>query len=213
MKFPVSFRLQLATASLATALVAGGCSMMEPKAERYVAPPLGSTWVSSQRDTGSYGSGSSMVPFKSAERLWQGNVITARVSPGAVTLVNSNGNFVALLAPDDKPIITWSNPVGFEFPLVVGKTWTRRFETTVHATKKTFSVEGTFKVEGYEDVTVPAGTFKAFKIGFSSSTAEETYWFVPELGIEAKQIQKRTANSPFGPGTREIELVSQTIRK
>jgi hypothetical protein len=214
MKFPVSFRLRLATASLAAALVAGGCSMMEPKAESYVAPPLGSTWTMVQQNTGSYGSGTVQVPFKRAERLWEGKVTTAFVAPQQVIVATSNGSWAAILSPDDKPILSYDPPIGFDFPLVVGKTWTKSYRMTVHANKQIFPFEATYKVEAYEDVTVPAGTFKAFKISSSTNTgSQDTYWFAPEVGLFVKQSLRRTDKSGYGPGTREVELVSQTIKK
>lgn len=61
---------------------------------------------------------------------------------------------------------------------------------------------------------MPAGTFKAFKVGCSYTYgSEEISWLSPELGIWVKQSLKRVASSPFGDGTQEMELVSQTIRK
>jgi hypothetical protein len=214
MKFPVSFRLHLATASLAAALVAGGCSMMEPKAERYVAPPIGSTWVQAQSNTGSYGTGTVQVPFKRVERMWEGKLMQANESPQQVVLTASDGAWAVILSPDGKPLISYDPPIGYNYPLVVGKTWTTSYRMTVIPKKQVFPFDSTFKVEAYEEVTVPAGTFKAFKISVMTNTgSEDTYWFVPEFGIYAKQSLRRTDKSGYGPGTREVELVSQTIKK
>jgi hypothetical protein len=214
MKSLFTFKVRRAAASLAAALVAGGCSMMEPKAESYVAPPLGSTWTVAQRNTGSYGSGTVQVPFKSAERLWQGKVTTAFVSSQQVVVATSDGSWAAILSPDDKPILSYDPPFGYDWPLMVGKTWTKSYKMTVHANQRVFPFDATFKVEAYEDVTVPAGTFKAFKISqVTTAGAEDTYWFAPELGIFAKQSLRRTDKSGYGPGTREVELVSQSIKK
>ena len=119
-----------------------------------------------------------------------------------------------MLAPDDKPILTYDPPIGFDFPLEVGKTWTKSYQVTVHATKQTIPVDGTWKVESYEDVTLPAGTFKVFKVSYSDTVGNENVqWFNPALGVFVKQSLKRTAKSPSGPGTRESELISQTITK
>ena len=85
---------------------------------------------------------------------------------------------------------------------------------TIHATNQTIPYQITQKVEAYEDITVPAGTFKAFKVSTSSTLGEENVnWFSPELGIFVKSINTRTAKSAAGPGTRETEIVSQTIKK
>ena len=205
-------RLYLATAALA--LASGGCATMAPQAERYVAPPLGSTWTYAQRDTGSYGSGAAQVTQTSTEHVWQGKLVRALVSAQGAILVDSDGAWPAQLAPDGKPIFSWIPPIGFDFPLAVGKTWTRSYRVTLYATHQSFAFESTWKVVAYEDLTVPAGTFKAFKISMSTNSEQEnTYWFVPQLGINAKQIWRREARSRFGPGTRELELVSQNITK
>jgi hypothetical protein len=84
---------------------------------------------------------------------------------------------------------------------------------TVIAKNQVFPFDATYKIEAYEDVTVPAGTFKAFKISFSSMGSQDLYWFVPEFGIFAKQSLRRTDKSGYGPGTREVELVFQSIKK
>ena len=214
MKSPVSFRLHLATASLAAALVAGGCSMMEPKAERHVGPPLGSTWVQAQRNTGSYGSGAVQVTFKRGERMWQGKLMGTYETPQQVTVFAADGNWVAMLSPDGKPILTYDPPIGYDYPLVVGKTWTKSYRMTVIAKNQVIPFDATYKVEAYEDVTVPAGTFKAFKVVSSTSAgSEDIHWYAPEPGVFVKQSLKRTDKSGYGPGTREVELVSQPIKK
>jgi hypothetical protein len=213
MKSPLEFKAHLATAGLAAALVAGGCAMLEPKAERYVAPPVGSTWTQAQRNTGSYGSGTAQVPFKRGERMWEGKLMGTIESPQQVILATADGGWATILSADGKPILSYEPPLDYDWPLVVGKTWTKSYKMTVHAKNQIFPFEATYKVEAYEDVTVPAGTFKAFRISFSSTGAQDVYWFAPELGIFAKQVLTRTDKSGYGPGTREVELVSQSIKK
>lgn len=213
MKSLLEFKLHLATAGLAAALVAGGCAMLEPKAERYVAPPVGSTWTQAQRNTGSYGTGTAQVPFKRGELMWQGKLMGTIESPQQVILATSGGGWASILSADGKPILSYEPPLDYDWPLVVGKTWTKSYKMTVHAKNQVIPFDGAYKVEAYEDVTVPAGTFKAFRISFSSTGAQDVYWFAPELGIFAKQSLRRTDKSGYGPGTREVELVSQSIRK
>jgi hypothetical protein len=129
-------------------------------------------------------------------------------------VVTADGGWAAILSPDGKPILSYDPPFGFDYPLMVGKTWTKSYKLTVHASRRVFPFDATFKVEAYEDVTVPAGTFKAFKISSSTNTgSEDTYWFAPELGLFVKQSLRRTDKSGYGPGTREVELVSQSIKK
>jgi hypothetical protein len=213
MKTTCRVTLWLAIAALALALVSGGCAMT-PKAERYVAPPLGWTFTMARSDTGSYGSGTSQTTSKVTERMWEGKRMIAFVSPTGTILENADGSWAAILGPDDKPVFTWDPPVVYDFPLEVGKTWTKSYRVTVHAAKQTIPYESTGKVEAYEDVIVPAGAFKAFKIITSDTLGNESVsWFWPEFGIYVKRIEKRTANNRSGPGTREMELVSHTLPK
>jgi hypothetical protein len=213
MKTTKSVRLYLAIAVLALALALGGCATV-PKAERYVAPPPGSTYTGSQSNTGSYGSGTSQITTKVAERVWEGKRMTAFVTPAGVMLCNADGQWPAFLGPDDKPIMSWDPPIGFEWPLEVGKTWTKSYRVTIHASKQTIPFDSTWKVESYEEVTVPAGTFKVFKVSYSDTTGSETVqWMSPELGIFVKRMETRTTKHPAGPGTRESQLVTQPIKK
>ncbi len=213
MRSAFDLKLQVASAGLAVALASSGCAVMAPKAERYVAPPLGATFVTARRDTGSYGSASVQVAWKRGERMWQGKQVITLETLELTTLVNSDFALVAQVR-GDTPVVTWDPPAGFDFPLEVGKTWTKKFRVTIHATKQTIPVEESGKVEASEDVTVPAGTFKAFKVSTSTTLGTENiYWFSPELGIPVKQNLRRTAKFPSGAGTRETELVSQTIKK
>jgi hypothetical protein len=213
MKTTHSVRLYLAIAVLALALVSGGCAMA-PKAERYVFPPLGSEYTTSQSNTGSYGSGISQYTTKITERTYEGKRMMAFESSTGVLLANADGSWSTMLGPDGKPIFSWDPPAVFDFPLEVGKTWTKSYRLTMHATKQTIPFDSTGKVEAYEDVTVPAGTFKAFKISTSDTLGNENLiWYSPDLGIWVKQVMKRTAKNPSGPGTREQEIISQSIKK
>jgi hypothetical protein len=203
----------VAGASLAAIVLCSGCAMMEPKAERYVAPPPGSTFVMENRNTGSFGSGTVQSPNTVGERVWQGKKVVTFANPQSTILSTPEGAWLAIVGAGDKPIIAWDPPSSWDYPLTVGKTWTGSYRVTV-GTNPPISYDQRCTVEGYEDVTVPAGTFKAFKIACSTTTgAESTDWFSPELGIFVKRSQRRAANNPMGAGTQEQQLLSQTIRK
>jgi hypothetical protein len=206
------FNLEMKSAAVVAAvtLIAAGCGLMAPKAERYAAPPLGTTWVSARNDTGSYGSGSGKVAGKRGERMWQGaQMITFEAADGTV-VASSEGNWHGVYK-GDTPIVTWDPPLQWPWPIEVGKSWTRGQRATNHASKRTMSYELTQKVEAYEDVTVPAGTFKAFKVSTKTSLGDDNLaWYSPEHGIFVKQSLKRSATHAQGAGTREIEMVSYT---
>jgi hypothetical protein len=97
--------LWLTVGAIALALASGGCATMAPKAEHYVAPPTGSTYTNSQTNTGSFGSGTSEITTRVAEHLWEGNRVTAFVTPAGTLLCTDDGQWPALLGPDDKPIM------------------------------------------------------------------------------------------------------------
>ena len=88
--------------------------------------------------------------------------------------------------------------VKFDFPLEVGKTWKYDYKTRRNDGNgfTTFSVEA--KVDGWEEVEVPAGKFKALKVTHASSYSTETggqryngqllrtYWYSPQAKREVK---------------------------
>ena len=195
-------------AGLGLMLVAGGCALMAPKAERYVAPPLGTTWMNARRDTGSYGSGDVQVPGSRGERMWQGQGVLTFEATGGTIVATPEGSWLGIFNRD-KPVMTWDPPLNWDWPLEVGKSWTREQRVTIHAIKRTIPYTLTQKVEAHEDVTVPAGTFKAFKVSTVTSLGDENLvWFSPELGIFVKQSLKRTGPHAQGPGTREVQLLA-----
>lgn len=203
-----SMKLQWAAAGLAAAVIMGGCALMEPRAERYAAPPLGSSWITARHDTGSYGSGSAQVAGKRGERTWQGAQALTFEAAGGTVVATPAGYWIGMFN-GDKPIMTWDPPLSWEWPLQVGKTWTREQRVTIHAAKRTIPYLLTQKVEAYEDVTVPAGTFKTFRVSTVTSLGDENQiWFSPEMGIFVRQSLKRTAKHPQGTGTRVVELLS-----
>lgn len=79
----------------------------------------------------------------------------------------------------------------FSFPLEPGKTWQGKCKTT--RPDRTIDNDTSATVVGWEDVTVPAGTFKALKItsinwyrrtdagGRGGGRVVSNYWYVPEV--------------------------------
>lgn len=209
MSIGLHLKCRLLAAGMGVALV-GACAMMEPRMERYVPPPVGTTWERTQLDTGSFGSGSSKLFSRRGEAVWQGApVLTYEGAVSGWTVyAQQNGAWLGFFK-DGAPLITFDPPQLWEFPLEVGKSWTREQRMTIHAAKRTVTYSVTQKVEAYEDVTVPAGTFKAFRISSETTLGDQgVTWFSPEHGIFIKQSLKRTARHAQGAGTREIQVVS-----
>ena len=156
-----------------------------------------------------------LLPTTRGESVWNGRPVATYATTRSSLLINSEtGAFVAVLTADGKQLLSWQPEWGFDFPLVVGKTWQRSYEYTVHTSNRTIAYDVKCKVESYGEVAVRAGAFQAFKIVCSNTIAtEEAFWFSPELGLNVKLNQTRSGNSPFGAGTRDVELVSQSFRK
>ncbi len=130
--------------------------------------------------------------------LEDGTVLT----PDGGTIRN---RFVADLSPPrlDKPAGDY----------VVGKKWSfRSIQTT--PTGQKFWVEGEVKIAALEDVTVPAGTFKAYRLESESinqlgGRISSVYWMQPDWGLSIKML--RTFRPSYGQVERDIyEMVSRT---
>jgi len=106
-----------------------------------------------------------------------------------------------------------ARPDGGEFlwPLWVGKSWTATFGFYNHEAGRNWSsVQNRWKVTAYEDITVPAGTFKTLRIESSpgiNSAAKRTVWYSPEHGLIVKRIYERTNDHYLGYGKITTELV------
>lgn len=112
------------------------------------------------------------------------------------------------------------NPVGvtFKFPLAVGMEWKSEARRTL-ANRGSIQSRVS-RVEAIDSVTVPAGTFQAYKIvattkwvsentdSYGSPRAQgaydQTYWYAPEINRYVKV---------FEDGTTRLELVEYTRNK
>lgn len=108
------------------------------------------------------------------------------------------------------------------FPLAIGKVWENSFKsraagTTIGAQENLYFEK--FKVLGFEDVKVQAGTFKAVKIeyrqeGFSPSggmrVGKAWYWYAPEVKYVVKWEYE---SNPVWLRFRDWELASFDLKK
>lgn len=174
----------------------------------------GATYVNAVRNTGSFGNQTMENRTRvGGEKMWQSRKVFVYERPGHpqgdIVTEPDTGRWIAF-AKGDGPLLTWEPPIGFNWPLTVGETWTRNHKFTNHATKQSGEFTGTWKVEAYEAVTVPAGTFQAYKVLYSDTLgSENSSWLSPEVGIFVKSNNRRTARHPAGPGTQDSELVSR----
>ena len=206
-------------AALLSVMFAVGCATTGPPffAEKVDFPgfrPVGSTTTAERRDSGSFGTGTVQQTTKSlGEQTWQGRKVYAyEGQEGMVLLEIPSSKFVAFVK-GTTPLISFDPPMGFDYPLWVGKNWTTTNRITNHGTGKTSTVETQWNVEAKEEIKVPAGTFKVFRVTGTDPTTENTYWWGRELGIHIKTKSQRTVKHPLGPGVRETELISYDIKR
>lgn len=187
------------------------CTSAPPKAERYVAPPVGATWKFQVTNTGSFGNADKAEKqISMRDVVVEGKPYHRFDSGGSATLQTDSAAVFMVLGPGDRPLMRYEPPLGYEFPLEVGKTWTQDIALTEGGTTRT-PMKAQWKVEAYEDVTVPAGTFKAWRIVFTDNFGyKQTTWGMPDtVGVFAKRINERSATHPQGgAGTQVIELVT-----
>lgn len=189
------------------ALLLSGCASSPPVADRYVPPPVGATAEYRMSNTGSFGAGTGTFVMKVSEATWEGKTLRRYDAPSSMTLQSANAGTVAVLNPSGQPLMRYDPPLDFRFPLVVGKSWTSDHELTVGASTKA-PLHASWKVEAYEEVTVPAGTFKSWRVVMTDNFGfRQTTWSVPiEMGLFAKRISERPPGHPQGAGTQVLEM-------
>jgi len=152
-----------------------------------------------------------------SEREWKGVKAIALSSPQMGTLIYSasDGGLLAIVDTSGKKIGSYDPPITFEWPLKVGKAWTSKVALTWMTEANTMPLEVHFRVEAFEEVTVAAGTFRAFRIVSVDSLGEvRTAWARPDLGLWCiKRVLDRSSSYPYGAGHEEDELVSVTPPK
>jgi len=104
----------------------------------------------------------------------------------------------------------------YAYPLEPGKSWQARYRTT-RDDGKVFDNDRSTTVAGWEDVTVPAGTFKALKVsaltyyrrtdGGGAGKIIVNYWYAPEVKRAVKVEDVNIANS----GVVQQDLTSELI--
>ena len=99
---------------------------------------------------------------------------------------------------------------------VVGKKWTYRSLQTDRADGKSYMSNGTVRIAALEEVTVPAGTFKAYRLELEAMYENGvqfklTRWMRPEWGFHLKQLREVRHRS--GAPTLEVQEMLEVPRK
>lgn len=204
--FRASPCIALAGAALPLLLLAG-CAISPPASEAYVAPKPGSTVTYRMTNTGSFGNGTSLATMRISEATWKGQPVLRYEGPTGSVLNNDQAGAVAMLDPAGRAAVEYEPALGYQWPLAVGKTWESNHVVTT-ATGSRFPMRASWKVEALEDVVVPAGSFRAWRVTMTDNLGfRQTSWSVPQkLGMFAKRLSERPAGHPQGAGTQLYEM-------
>ena len=108
----------------------------------------------------------------------------------------------------------------FKWPLEVGNSWRARHQFIDRNEHPDWSGPGwqSFSVVAWEEVSVAAGTFMAYKVvrtgGNWEFAQEEEYviWYAPEPGLVVKLINVRSPRNGYGSSDQGWELVSHDLK-
>jgi hypothetical protein len=97
-----------------------------------------------------------------------------------------------------------------KFPLLAGQKWTYQYVTRPPNARRDQRRSVEVSVIGTEQVTTPAGAFKAYRLirsdSWSTGSITTTYFYSPET----RSIVKSSSVNDNNPGTVEIELIKFT---
>lgn len=208
---PVFGRRGVMALAIATGLLAA-CSTTPPVASGMAASPDGTVTTFHRKSSGSLGVFDGTVVWTQRTTQWNGRTVMAVSAPQAGTTLHDPQTQAVLAALDGggKLAQTFDPPLDLPWPLEVGKTVTTRHKVTSHANNRTVDLNVQWKVESWGDVTVPAGTFKAYKVVSTNQLGEtEVRWVSPssQLNLVKRHIE-RTPAHPQGAGVLDAELLS-----
>ena len=205
-----------ASGSMTAALLpTAGCATPPATAEKIAAVPMGTVTTYHRKSSGSLGDFDGKVVWTHAPATWQGEAVIAFGAPQAGISLHETVHFgmLATLDAEGRPQVSFDPPFNFPWPLEVGKTWRTAYRVTMHASGRSGTSTITGRVESLERVTVPAGTFEAYKVVWSNDLGEsETRWISPDHGIATvKRHVERSASHPQGAGVLDAELLSRVV--
>lgn len=220
----------------AAAVVAGGCAKVgdvigttfgesastpPPNATlaHVQAPPEGTKWIvraSSYNETASRAETKTTTWTSMGEGSQQGRQVF-RVSDGATVHVHdrATGAWLAVLDRSDRELISWQpNDGTFSSPLWVGKQWTARSTRHDRVQRRSLNdLVTVWTVAAFEDVQVPAGRFKAFRVDAwpdsRDSIRKRTYWYAPDLRLIVKETTEGFGE-PYAIGVGRDRIRSTT---
>ncbi|MDO9146833.1 MAG: hypothetical protein Q7U52_04070 [Hydrogenophaga sp.] len=210
-----TFRTTLLATAAAAMLLTAGCASTLPTADKMQINPMGTVLTYHRKSSGSLGNFDGQVVWTQAPATWQGKPVISSGAPQAGVGLHDPVSFglMANLNPAGQPLMSFEPPIDYPWPLQVGKTWTVNHTVTLYPSGNKLPLKVDGKVESFGDVTVPAGTFRAFKLVWSINQNEfETRWIAPNNGLATiKRHVERPASHPQGAGVLDAELISRVL--
>ncbi len=219
------------------ALIAAGCATMADgptapppgvSSAPMTLPPKGTRWVvkntvHSEKSGASRAStmtwtalGDGLHGDTPVFRVWDGARMHLRHQP--------SGSRVSSLDRQAQP--TWvaePHDGSMSSPLWVGKEWVARFTYHDRQRKQSFhDITVVWKVEAFEDVVVPAGTFKAFRVAAwpdrRDALKKHVVWYAPDVQLVVKELREglgrdaSLAVRDVGDGALGVEIAGDRVR-
>ena len=173
-------------------------------------PPLGTKWLI--RSVDHRGTTGTTMFTVLEEGTYEGRPVYS-VDVGGLDIYiydRATRNLVANFRGDKELFASLPHDGAFSWPFWVGKSWTASYDFYDRELRLVErSVKISWKIEAYEDVKVPAGTFKAFRLQMSSrgGTVLTTRWYAPEIRLIVKQVDETTLKHPLGSTKRVLEMI------
>lgn len=207
-------RASFLLAACAAVLVLSAHAATPPAAERMAPLAEGSLLTYHRVSSGSFGSFDGPVTWTVGSSSWQGRQVAASTSAVGTSLYDpATLALLAVLDPNGNPVASYDPPIDYRWPMQVGNAWHSRHTMTVHASGRAVVLDFDWKVEAWEEIKVPAGTFQAYRISWTNSLGEtETRWTAPATGVDVvKRHVERSAAHPQGPGVLDAELLARRM--
>ncbi len=162
---------------------------------------------------------------RTGKEIERNTQIVQRIADARVYLTGTIGDSVRTLdggvvsGRSSEGVYSW-DPPRLDLPgdaMAVGKHWTGRTIETFERTGKKVQREDDVRIVALEDVTVPAGTFRAYKFVLESRFAggtrvRRTYWAQPGWGNFIK-VEREIYRPNQPPVLETVEMVSRTMGK
>ncbi len=210
-----TIRTTLLATAVAALLLTTGCANTPPITDKMQINPMGTVLTYHRKSSGSLGNFDGPVVWTQSPATWQGKPVLASGAPQAGVGIHDLNSMamIANLTPAGQPIMSFEPPIDYPWPLEVGKTWSAQHTVTLYPSGNKVPLKIDGKVESWGDVTVPAGTYKAFKLVWRNNLGEmETRWINPAEGLATiKRHVERPATHPQGAGVLDADLLSRAL--